>query len=79
MSREPEYLSGEWFRTRTDEQLRQIADGNIPGGKGYDEAMRELGRRGADKQHRQQMRWIKATFWVSAVLGLIAIGATLLA
>lgn len=39
--REPHYLSGEWLRTRTDEQRQAIIDGNLPKGKAYEGARAE--------------------------------------
>ena len=40
--REPHYLSGKWLRTRTDEQLHDLADGSFQGGKAFDGARAEL-------------------------------------
>jgi hypothetical protein len=69
--------SGEWTRTRTDEQLREAMDGAMPS-PFYEAVRAELERRERDREAAVQRRWIKRTFWVSVVLGLGGILATLL-
>lgn len=73
----PALYSGAWFRSPTDEQLRELADGNMPGGRAYDGAMAELAQRAADRQGQEQMRWTKRTFWAALILGLTGAAATL--
>lgn len=70
--------SGEWLRTRTDDQLLAHIDGSYPG-PNREAAVEELRGREAAREAKRQRRWIIATFWVSVILGLGAIAATLLA
>lgn len=79
---EPQVYSGEYWRTRSPEELREIADGSFPGGEAYEGAMAEIARREAAQERAdardkagEQMRWTKRTFWVAVA----AVAATILA
>lgn len=76
--RQPAFGSGEWYRTRTKEQLQTEIDGSFIGGAAYQGARAELDRREAAEDRRVEMRWIKRTFWATIILGLAGIVATVL-
>ena len=76
--REPQPESGEWWRTRSDDELHYFADGNVPGSRVYEAAMAELGRREAKADQKRQLFWIKLTFWSGIALGVVGVGATML-
>ena len=76
--REPHPESGEWWRTRSDDELRYFADGNMPGSRVHEAAMAELSRREAKADQKRQLFWIKLTFWSGLGLGVLALGATML-
>lgn len=78
MSGEPEGGTGAWFDTRTDQQLRHILKTNSASTPACRIAWEELQRRAAKKSEVRQLRWIKATFWTTLILGAAAIAATLI-
>jgi hypothetical protein len=75
---EPSYLSGKWFRTRTDAQLHELIDGSFPKGKAFEGARAELDRREAKQDQRRQLLWIKLTFWTTLILSCIGIVVTII-
>jgi hypothetical protein len=70
--------SGAWARAASDNELEYHIDGGLPGNRAYEAASRELARRAATRAERTQLSWIKRTFWTTIILGIAAIGATLL-
>lgn len=75
--RPPVHNSGRYWRTRTQEQLRHEIDGNMVGSPVYKGALAEFERREAEADRKSEMRWIKATFAATVILGLLGVAATL--
>ena len=67
--------SGEWWETRTDDQLRELMRGSFRGGVAYDGAVAELDRRSQAKRQRNDRR---IAFWAmiaAVVAALVAVAA----
>jgi len=64
-----------WARASSNEALEFHIEGTEPSSQSYQMAARELARRDA----ALQLTWIKRTLWVTTILGLAGIAATLLA
>jgi hypothetical protein len=79
--------SGEWWETRSSEELRSIIRGGLEGGDMFDSAVREMERRSRDMSRRAhdaataeaQHKTRQATVWgVVVLLGIVAVVAGLL-
>lgn len=68
----------EYWEEKSDAELQEIVRNNMIGSKNYICARDELDRREAKKAQRQQLRWIKLTFWTALALGVAGTVATLL-
>ena len=75
--RQVAYGSGAWFRSRTEKELRDAVDGNMPGSRAHDGARAELDRRENERDRKRELRWIKLTFGATVILGLASVIATL--
>lgn len=69
--------SGEWIRKQTDEELDYLINGAMPG-QTLDALVTEASRRAAVAAEKQQMLWIKRTFWAAMIIGVAGIAATVL-
>jgi len=71
--------SGAWARASSDEALQDQLDFHEPGDRSYEAAARELARREAVRSEARQIKWIKRAIWVTVVIGIAGIAATLIA
>jgi hypothetical protein len=75
MANDPIVYSGEWWRSRTDEQLEEQLRGSFPGGAAFDGATAEINKRTASKKEARDRRIAVLGLFVAVVAALAAVVA----